>query len=86
MKFFSKKDTKKKETVKLPMRRKTKRALVAYAGAVLCMTCFTTTAFAANDPITVVQPLRLHFRTGQGCGYDHAWLWYRADRSFPEIP
>ena len=54
MKFFSKKDTKKKETVKLPMSRKTKRALVAYAGAVLCMTCFTTTAFAANDPITVV--------------------------------
>ena len=46
MKFFSKKDTKKKETVKLPMRRKTKRALVAYAGAVLCMTCFTTTSFS----------------------------------------
>ena len=57
MKFFNKKDTKKKETVKLPMSRKTKRALLAYAGAVLCMTCFTTTAFAANDPITVVNNL-----------------------------
>ena len=53
MKFFSKKDTQKKETVKLPMSRKTKRALMAYAGAVLCMTCFTTTAFAANDLVIV---------------------------------
>lgn len=39
------------------MGKKSKRALMAYAAVVLCMTCFTTTAFAANDPITVVNNL-----------------------------
>lgn len=48
---------KNKETHKLPMGKKSKRALMAYAAVVLCMTCFTTTAFAANDPLTVVNNL-----------------------------
>ena len=56
MKFF-KKNTQNKETAKLPMGKKSKRALAAYVAVVLCLTCFTTTAFAANDPITVVNNL-----------------------------
>ena len=39
------------------MGKKSKKALAAYAAVVLCLTCFTTTAFAANDPITVVNNL-----------------------------
>ena len=57
MKFFNKKNTQNKETTKLPMGKKSKKALAAYAAVVLCLTCFTTTAFAANDPITVVNNL-----------------------------
>lgn len=45
------------ETHKLPMGKKSKRVFAAYAATVLCMTCFTTTAFAAGDPITVVNNL-----------------------------
>lgn len=56
MKFF-KKNTQNKETAKLSMGKKSKRALAAYVAVVLCLTCFTTTAFAANDPITVVNNL-----------------------------
>ena len=37
--------------------KKSKKALAAYAAVVLCLTCFTTTAFAANDPLTVVNNL-----------------------------
>lgn len=47
----------KKETTKLPMGRKGRKALTVWAALVLCLTCFTTTAFAANDPITVVNNL-----------------------------
>ena len=32
-------------------------SVTAYAAVVLCLTCFTTTAFAANDPLTVVNNL-----------------------------
>lgn len=56
MKFFNK-NTQNKKTTKLPMGKKSKKALAAYAAVVLCLTCFTTTAFAANDPITVVNNL-----------------------------
>ena len=38
-----------KETGKLPMGRKSRKAFAVYVAAVLCMTCFTTTAFAASD-------------------------------------
>ena len=57
MKFFNKKNTQNKETAKLPMGKKSRKALAVYAAVVLCFTCFTTTAFAANDPITVVNNL-----------------------------
>ena len=57
MKLFSRKNTQNKNTTKLPMGKKSKRALAVYAALVLCLTCFTTTAFAANDPITVVNNL-----------------------------
>ena len=47
-----------KETKKLPMGKKSRRALSVYATLVLCLACFgTTTVFAANDPITVVNNL-----------------------------
>ena len=57
MKYFNKKNTQNKENTKLPMGKKRKKALAAYAAVVLCLTCFTTTAFAANDPLTVVNNL-----------------------------
>lgn len=57
MRFFNKKDTQKKATNKLPMGRKSRMGLAVYAALILCMTCFTTTAFAANDPIAVVNNL-----------------------------
>lgn len=57
MKYFNKKNTQNKESTKLPMGKKSKKALAAYAAVVLCLTCFTTTAFAANDPLTVVNNL-----------------------------
>ena len=57
MKYFKKKNTQNKENTKLPMGKKSKKALAAYAAVVLCLTCFTTTAFAANDPLTVVNNL-----------------------------
>ena len=57
MKYFNKKNTQNKENPKLPMGKKSKKALAAYAAVVLCLTCFTTTAFAANDPLTVVNNL-----------------------------
>ena len=57
MKYFNKKNTQNKENTKRPMGKKSKKALAAYAAVVLCLTCFTTTAFAANDPLTVVNNL-----------------------------
>lgn len=57
MKYFNKKNTQNNENTKLPMGKKSKKALAAYAAVVLCLTCFTTTAFAANDPLTVVNNL-----------------------------
>ena len=57
MKYFNKKNTQNKENTKLTMGKKSKKALAAYAAVVLCLTCFTTTAFAANDPLTVVNNL-----------------------------
>lgn len=57
MKLFNRKNTQNKNTTKLPMGKKSKRAMAVYAALVLCLTCFTTTAFAANDPITVVNNL-----------------------------
>ena len=46
-----------KETTKLPMGKKSKRMMAVYAAVVLCLTCFTTTAFAAGDPLTVINNL-----------------------------
>ncbi|MEG0751084.1 MAG: glutamyl-tRNA amidotransferase [Oscillospiraceae bacterium] len=48
---------KKQETHKLPMGNNTKRTFAVYIATVLMLCCFTTTAFAANDPITVVNNL-----------------------------
>ena len=55
MKLWNKKND--KETRRLPMGRKSKLALAAYAAVVLMACCFTTTAFAASDPLTVVNNL-----------------------------
>lgn len=51
------KNLKKNDTHKLPMGKHSKRGLAVYITVVLCLTCFTTTAFAANDPLTVVNNL-----------------------------
>ena len=47
----------KKETRKLPMSRRTKRAMAVYAVLVFMLTLGTGTAFAADDPLTVVNNL-----------------------------
>ncbi|MCM1181425.1 MAG: glutamyl-tRNA amidotransferase [Clostridium sp.] len=52
-----KKNENKKETSRQPMDRKTKRAMVLYAALVLVMTAGTTTVYAANDPLTVINNL-----------------------------
>ncbi len=59
MRFF-KKNKENKATSKLPMTRKVKKGYRAYCVAVLAMTVVLgtgVTAFAANDPITVVNNL-----------------------------
>ncbi|WP_312104073.1 glutamyl-tRNA amidotransferase [Pygmaiobacter massiliensis] len=48
---------KNKETHTLSMGKKTRKGFVVYAAIVICLTCFTTTAFAAGDPIQVVNNL-----------------------------
>lgn len=58
MKLFKKNE--KKETVKLPMTGKVKKGFRRYCVAVLAVTMVlgtSVTAFAANDPITVVNNL-----------------------------
>lgn len=57
MKLFNKNDKKNNETRRLPMGKKSKRALAMYAVLVLTFGCFTTTAFAASDPLTVINNL-----------------------------
>lgn len=47
----------KKETRKLPMGKKSRSALTVYAALVLMLCCGTTTAFAANDPLAVINNL-----------------------------
>ena len=60
MKFFNKKNTQNKETTNLPMSGKVKKGFRNYCVAVLAVTMVlgtSVTAFAANDPITVVNNL-----------------------------
>lgn len=47
----------KKETRKLPMSRRAKRVMAVYVAMVLMLTLGAGTAFAANDPLTVVNNL-----------------------------
>ena len=54
MKLFNKKN---KETRSLPMDRKGKSAFAVYTALVLMLCCCTTTAFAASDPLTVINNL-----------------------------
>ena len=57
MKLFNKTNMKNKETHRLPMGKTSKRVLSAYAALVLILCCTTTTAFAASDPLTVINNL-----------------------------
>lgn len=57
MKLFNKTNMKNKETRRLPMGKTSKRVLSAYAALVLILCCTTTTAFAASDPLTVINNL-----------------------------
>ena len=60
MKYFNKKNTQNKETTKLSMTGKVKKGFRYYCVAVLAVTMVlgtSVTAFAANDPITVVNNL-----------------------------
>ena len=57
MKLFNKESKKNKETRSLPMSKKGKGALTVYSALVLMLCCCTTTAFAASDPLTVINNL-----------------------------
>lgn len=57
MKLFNKNNKQNNETRRLPMSKKSKRAFAVYAALVLMFGCFTTTAFAASDPLTVINNL-----------------------------
>lgn len=57
MKLFNKNNKQNKETHRLPMSKKGKHAFAVYAALVLMFGCFTTTAFAASDPLTVINNL-----------------------------
>lgn len=57
MKLFNKSNKKNNEIRRLPMGKKSKRTLAVYAALVLMFGCFTTTAFAASDPLTVINNL-----------------------------
>ena len=58
-KFITKKKHKKnnKPTTALPLGRKGRYGFSAYVATVLCVGCLSTTAFAASDPLTVVNNL-----------------------------
>ena len=87
MKLFKKNENKK--TTKLPMTKKVKKGFRYYCMAVMAMTFVlgtSVTAFAANDPIQVVNNLSDFIFGLVSCWYDYARLWYRADWSFPQIP
>ena len=51
------KHNKKETSHRLPMGRREKKAFVIYSALVLILYCSTTTAFATNDPLTVVNNL-----------------------------
>ena len=82
MKLFNKK----KETRSLPMGRKGKSAFAVYTALVLMLCCCTTTAFAARDPLTVINNLSDFIFDDPGHWYDPAGLWRGTDRPFPEKP
>jgi len=56
MRFWNKKNTS-KETSRLRIGRKGRNAFAVYVAVVLMFCCFTTTVFAADDPLTVVNNL-----------------------------
>ena len=57
MKLFHKESKQKKETRSLPMGKKSRSAFAVYAALVIMLCCCTTTAFAASDPLTVINNL-----------------------------
>ena len=57
MKLCNKESKKNKETRSLTMSKKVKSALTVYSALVLMLCCCTTTAFAASDPLTVINNL-----------------------------
>ena len=56
MKLFNKKNEN-KETHSLPMGKKCRSAFAVYSVLVLMLCCCTTTAFAASDPLTIINNL-----------------------------
>lgn len=86
--------TQKKETRKLPMTGKVRKGFRYYCAAVLSLTAIfamSTTAFAASDPLTVVNNLSDFIfgfiRAFYSCDWTYpARFWYRSGRSFAEIP
>ena len=83
MKLFNKK----KETRSLPMGRKGKSAFAVYTALVLMLCCCTTTAFAASDPLTVINNLSdFIFGLIRAIGMILLGFGVGTDRPFPEKP
>lgn len=57
MRNRNERNKRKKGSRRLPMSRRAKRAMAVYAAMVLMLTLGAGTAFAANDPLTVVNNL-----------------------------
>ena len=84
-----KKNNEKKTTQKLPMTGKVQKGFRAYCAVIAAATLvcgMSVTAFAASDPITVVNNLSdFHLRT-YPCHWSYpAWLRYRSGRSLFEV-
>ena len=72
MTIFKKKATDTQETKKLPMTGKVKKGFRAYCTMVIVGALalgMTTTAFAANDPLTVVNNLKSHDPSQRANGF-----------------
>ena len=57
MRLFNKETKKNKETRSLPMGKKSRSVLTVYSALVLMLCCCTTTAFAASDPLKIINNL-----------------------------
>lgn len=72
----TKKNTTEKMTTPMPMGRKQKKWMSLYMALVLTVTVGATTAFAAGDPLSVINNLSTFIFSPDSCNrFDFAWIW-----------